>query len=277
MFSFMHHLNKRLYEYKKLYQYRPRLNSRCFHAYCVGTPKSGTASIANLLQKNFRSAHEPRTRQTIEHLSNHLLNKDEGQDFASLSTYLRARDKYLWLELEAAHVLHHCIGMLVDIFPNAKFILTIRDCFSWLNSEINQQYMMRKFPHWTCIQRIRYQYGEWNFVEEDQILSQYDLYPIASYLSYWTRHNKKVLSAVPSSRLLVIRTQEIDNHLPAMAQFLDISHEEIDQANSHSHQRKSKALNVFELVPSSYIEQQAETYCCELMDQFFPDTSVPTS
>ncbi len=44
---------------------RHRLLPRNFHAYCVGTDKSGTKSLAAILQKNYRSAHEPTARGLI--------------------------------------------------------------------------------------------------------------------------------------------------------------------------------------------------------------------
>ena len=42
-----------------------RLLTGHFHAYCVGTEKSGTKSLAAILQKNYRSAHEPTARGLI--------------------------------------------------------------------------------------------------------------------------------------------------------------------------------------------------------------------
>lgn len=256
-----------------LYQYRPRFETRTFHAYCVGTPKSGTKSIANVLIDNFRSAHEPRSPQTIQQLGDWLEGQMSDKQF---TRYLRARDKHLWFEMESAHILHHCLDLLVRTFPQAKFILTIRDCYSWLNSELNQHFKVQDSFPWGRMQKIRYQYGTWDFTQEDQVLSEYGLYPVASYLSYWTRHNCKVLNTVPPARLLVIRTHQIDDRLSEIAQFLGIPRNQMNDENSHSGQRKNKYLNVFDLVRTEYIEEQVEIYCRGLMNRFFPDAEPPS-
>ena len=60
-------------------------------------------------------------------------------DKSTLYNALNERDANYQLDMEASHYLHHLSGALVDLFPMARFILTIRDPLSWIQSEINQK------------------------------------------------------------------------------------------------------------------------------------------
>ena len=44
----------------------PRIRGRRFQAFCVGAMKTGTNSVARLLDAGYRAAHEPRTEELID-------------------------------------------------------------------------------------------------------------------------------------------------------------------------------------------------------------------
>lgn len=119
---------------------RARLKShpprRC-HAYAIGTPKSGTTSLGRVLQKNYRTAHEALPRESVVKTTLYRQSKISNDDFRK---YIKLRDQILNLELEASLFLLDWIDILVEDFPEAKFILPIRDCYSWLGSMINQEF-----------------------------------------------------------------------------------------------------------------------------------------
>lgn len=271
----MHFLTKHIpYALKKkwmplasrLYRWRPRLRSRNFHAYCVGTPKSGTTSVARIFSPNFQAAHEPRTFTTNDYIADWLEGVISDRE---LTNFLQARDRHLWLELEAAHVLHHCVDLLVRAFPSARFILTIRDCFTWLNSEINQHYIVRDTPPWGRLQRLRYASHANAYTDHDEVLRTYGLYPIESYLAYWARHNRQVLDSVPDERLFVLQTSAIDTSLSDLASFVGVSPHQLDASHAHSYSRSDKELDVFKLVDPTYIHAVARKHCRPLMKRFF--------
>ena len=62
-----------------------------------------------------------------------------------LQQLVHRRDKALWLEMEASAFNVHVLDLLVQEFPHARFILTIRDCYSWVDSALNHQ-LGRKLP-----------------------------------------------------------------------------------------------------------------------------------
>ncbi len=51
---------------------------------------------------------------------------------------LRGLDRRMWLELNSSWINYFLLEMLIDEYPQAKFIFTIRDCYSWLDSILNQ-------------------------------------------------------------------------------------------------------------------------------------------
>src|SRR6185369_15164463 len=92
---------------------RPRKRSptRRFHAYCIGTSKSGTHSIAEIFGGYYRVAHEPEYEQLIEMIigaSSYALSQ------AQMAEFVRSRDQQLKLELECSHPLFYLLDTLLD-------------------------------------------------------------------------------------------------------------------------------------------------------------------
>jgi len=171
--------------------------------------------------------------------------------------------------MESAHVLHHCIDELVHQFTSAKFILTIRHPCKWINSEINQNVKIDPNLHWKRVQKKRYVRPPYEFTSYDKELERYNLHPVSKYFQYWARHNTKVLQAIPSDRLLVVRTTDIGNRLSDIADFLDIQDTLLDKTKSHSYKRSSKELNIFELADPEYVKSMALKHCGSLVERFF--------
>ena len=73
----------------------PRYQRR-FHAFCLGTEKSGTHSVAALTARVYRSDHEPDYPWLIPRLTETPFDRP-----AQWEAYLRRRDRLLWLEMES--------------------------------------------------------------------------------------------------------------------------------------------------------------------------------
>ena len=100
-------------------------------AFCVGQAKSGTASIVGLPSANYRAAHEPERAATLDLILRHAYG---GLTDAAIREHLRARDARLDLEYDVAWANQFLICHLLAVFPAAKFIVLIRDCYTWLQS-----------------------------------------------------------------------------------------------------------------------------------------------
>lgn len=191
------------------------LGRRRVHAYCVGTGKSGTHSVARALG-GLRAAHEPGAMRVVDL----LLSMEEGRaSHRAIDQALLKRDRSLWLELESSHLLGLLTPRLTRLFPDALFILTVRHPRAWVASQIRHELTRPAAPHW---HRWRHARFSGPATPEDSPLLEAGCYPLRGYLRYWERHNAGVLTSVPEERLLVVRTETIGESLERMAQFLGI-------------------------------------------------------
>lgn len=228
------------------YLIRSILQKRKFILFCVGAPKTGTKSIANIFKKNYRSKHEPRYDQFAE-----LTNKRWNHNFIkeNLHNYFRRRDRELWLECESSHPIAWFSDILQEELPDSKFILTVRDCCSWLNSILNQHSKFTPNP-----QSEAYKLRQLFFSDESKHefpeLREASLFTIDGYLTYWSDHNDFVLNSVPKERLLVLPTQKISHNMDLVADFVNIEASSLDIKKSHSHQRKNSNDLINEVDPA---------------------------
>ena len=252
--------------------YIPRFRQRRFHAYCIGTNKSGTTSIGQLLTPHYRSAHEPHIGE--------FLNWVVRYDTSSTShidpvTYLKGRDRELDLEMESNHLLVHCLDELYGLFPGAAYIFTIRDCYTWLNSAINQQlHAQADSDLWDPLYEIRYAPGE-EFPDEERKLAEHGLFPVRSYLRYWSWHNQTVLDIIPPDARLTLRTHEISDRLNDIADLLAIPPSTLNRRRSHANRRKKKNTHILDLVDADYLQGQVEQCGASLVKDFFPTVRHP--
>ncbi len=121
---------------------------------------------------------------------------------------LLQRDRELCLEMDSSQLNYFVLRELLELAPEAKFILTIRDCRSWLTSYIDHQQSGPTSPRWVAMRKLRF-HSDAEHPPEEQALRERGLFTVDAYLSYWARHNREVLETVPSSRLLVVRTDQM--------------------------------------------------------------------
>ncbi|MEZ4862280.1 MAG: sulfotransferase [Caldilineaceae bacterium] len=251
-----------------LYQYVPLGTRRRFQVYCIGMPRSGTHSIAAMFAKHYTSLHEPAYHDTIVHLLNYLHGGYSGD---KLKTLLIARDRYLRLEMESSHVLHHLTNSLVSLFPDAQFILTIREPLSWLESEINQNLITQRWPVWKSLEQYRYGRYHHSFQPEEKALAMLDnVYPIRSYLAYWREHYLYVKANVPQERLLILKTSELYHSASTLAAFLGIQPQTIDLAHAHAGVNNLKPFRLYQYVRKDFIQEQVDECCGEIVRELFP-------
>ena len=123
---------------RKIYtRYVKHLFPREFQVYCVGAPKTGSTSLWSMFSYSFRATHEPDVAGTNPLVISWLDNKVGRLE---LEKALRERDRNLGLELESSHLLGYVSDVIADIFADAKFLITIREPYSWLESRLNFHY-----------------------------------------------------------------------------------------------------------------------------------------
>jgi hypothetical protein len=243
--------------YLPFYQH---LRPRRFQAFCVGAAKTGTHSLAAIFERHYRSAHEPSSEQLIGLLQ----QKRQGRMSPStLQNELKRCDRRLWLEMNASQINGHFVAEWVALFPDAKFILTVREPIAWLRSITNHQ-LARPLASdvWQIFRQMRFATDAPHSAEEAPLANQH-LYTLDGYLSYWAWHNQHVLDVVPSERLLVISTAEIDQRLDRIARFLGISADTL--TNAHAYRAKAQ-FDVIDQIDRDYLHAKVDHHCATPYD-----------
>jgi hypothetical protein len=249
---------------------------RRFQAYGIGLPKTGTTSLHKMFSLNYRSRHEPETNLLIPKSIAFAQGKIGKKKFTE---YIKLRNRRLCLEMDSSFLNGFIVDILVAEFKEAKFILTIRDCYSWLDSMFNQHIVSFNFDKKNNnIQSNRekwchfiYEKYQFNHAQEEQILADKRLYPLDSYLSYYKERHNQILQTVPPERLLIIKTSEINQSIPKMAQFLDIPRESLP-VNIHANvRRKADKYNLLAQLDRDFVREKVKFHCEEFMCQYFPE------
>jgi len=251
----------------KHFPVRPLLYGRRFHAYCIGSAKSGTHSLSGIFERRYHAAHEPEFAHVIELIMG--LRQGNKNDSEIRETLLR-RDRRLYLEIESSQLCFFLLDEFLESFPDAKFILTIRDCYSWLDSILNN-HLSRGIPKpWDQIITLRHGSPDFRHSPHARVLEENGFFPLEGYLSYWERHNLTVLKKVPPDRLLVLRTDRIGSELDRVAGFLRIPASSLDDGRAHLFRAPAK-YGFLQQIDRDFLEDTVDRFGRHLMLKYFPE------
>jgi hypothetical protein len=241
---------------------------RRFQAYGLGVSKSGTTSLARVCLPRYRSAHEPEWREVMRFI---LEVADGRRSEGELRRWVVERDARLRLEMDSSHLNSWLVEHLVAAFPKAKFVLLIRDPYSWLTSIVSRHGFRRasKDPLRVEFFRVRFPPIPAD-PEQERALAGLGLPSLSSYLCYWGEHNRRMLAAVPPERLLVVRTHELGQSLPRVAELLGVPNETLSAESSHANRRRKDA-GLLDSVSRQYLASLVEQYGGDLVERFFPE------
>jgi hypothetical protein len=200
---------------------------RRFHAYNVGLPRTGTSSLATLFGR-YRSATEFNEQETVEHIvawQGGALSDEAFRD------YVLRRDGEGQLEMDSASFNHFYLDILIDAFPEAKFVFTIRDCYSWINSFLSlllrwrQRFLHQglEMPEWmTDYGHLLFGEFSWSgFASSEAVKASVpDL--VEPFIRCWSTYNLQVLERLPPERSLIIRTHDLSHRLDELAAFIGV-------------------------------------------------------
>lgn len=243
------------------------LNPRKAQLYCIGAAKSGTHSIQAIFADTLRAVHEAESRDVIEVILQVAAGKMNG---SQLRDYVRQRDRRLWLEIDSSQLNFFLLDELVDLYPDARFILTIRNPYAWIDSFINHQLSRKASLWWTQLRDLRFRPDLHVHPPEEEPLRTRNLYTLDGYFSYWASHNEKVLRTVPEDRLLVVRTAEISECTEDIARFAGVPASKASREKSHAFKAKSR-FDVLEELNPDYLDTKVRKHCGVLMKKYFPE------
>lgn len=234
--------------------------------FCVGQAKSGTASLAGLLA-NYRVAHEPERGKTLE-----MVVKDSHGDISAeaFRQYLIKRSERLNLEYDIAWANQFMIKHLVSNFPDTRFIVLIRNPFTWLQS-IAGHLTSREIPP-----EVR-SFLDWWFrpdlyphTNHDASLKELRLYSVNSFLNAWNWHVTTCLQLIPPKRRLILKTSNLNQSHSELADFLKISVKSLKVDQGHRN-RSTSSIRLESLVSNTYLNERIESICGEHMANLFPE------
>jgi Sulfotransferase domain len=228
--------------------------------YGVGTGKSGTHSLAAVFERHYRSAHEAEAKELMEVLFEVWAGTRPWSD---VSAVLVERDARLDLEVDASLVNGEVVSDLVALHPDARFVLTVRDPWSWLDSMANHSLAHATPDHWTRWRDLRFRSAELTHPPEEAVLAEHGLYTVDGYLGSWARHNRMVLEAVPADRLFVVRTEDLGARLGQLATFAGVPAATLDASRVHEFPAAGQYGVIAQLDPE-YVAERIDHHCGEI-------------
>lgn len=184
---------------------------------------------------------------------------------------LRRRSWRFNLEVDCANFLSPMAGEIAALYDDARFVLLIRDCFSWLDSRIEWLATRRHLhtPMW--LESFAARYGQYQDVPapEEAPLTAAGLLPIASYLRYWAELPENVLRDVPEHRVCVVRTEDLDGSNERLAEFVGVDPETIEVVHVN---RNASRTGLLSKVPRPFVVDRAAELCGPSMQRYWgPD------
>lgn len=167
--------------------------------FCLGLPKTGTQAVCRMFSP-YASAHDAWAEQFIDV----IMSGDEVR----IDKFLLRKHAGLKLSMDASYLNGFVLNRLMVLFPSAKFILTVRDCFGWISHFTEhccncKDGHWRLFWDWQIAKSMKFETGE-------GCLKDLGLYPLEEYIQHWTEYNRCVLDTVPKDRLLVFKFLDIN-------------------------------------------------------------------
>lgn len=237
--------------------------------FCIGMAKTGTQTLAGIWQQGVKAGHEPESNQIIRLIRNkYLHNFTDDTALKLVEEHIIRTD----LQIHSSQLNYFILDELLQLFPEGKFILTIREPAEWLDSLINHQLTRKCNAEWQWLRDFRFRPDLYQHPLDEQILSELGLYTLEGYFRYWNDHNSKVIQKVPSEQLLIVRTDQINDLLPAIARF--VNSRDLTDNMQASHMNVSRGrLNILKRLNEHYLHNKIEQYCGNAFYQFFRNTT----
>jgi hypothetical protein len=184
----------------------------------IGLPRTGTSYLAGMVAPPLRAAHEfDAARHTVVAAEYLLGNIGAGH----LAGYLAARARVGALDADVSSINAHGAGTLVAMFPDARFVLTVRPPMDWVDAFARHNaWRPGVLRHWRHLRFARLRPDLWPCLPADEPLAARGLGSLDGLLNYWAQHVGTVLAEVPEARLLVVPTCQLDRSVERIRRFL---------------------------------------------------------
>lgn len=250
--------------YDKIRRKTGKVLPRRFHCYCIGAAKTATTSISSMFEHNFDAQHEADIKNTNHNIINYLEQKITQEQ---MRDFLKKRDRQLRLEMESTHSLIYVASELSSLFPQSKFIVTVREPMDWIRSRINFHFKKHP-PEWEEYRQYFWMKKTKAYSEQEESLQENDLASLDAYLGQYAEHYALVKKHIPEDRKLMVRMDEISEKTSEIARFLGINPKKIIPEHSNSQPNKAAFIDNLD---QQFVLQKIWYHCQELIEEFFPE------
>lgn len=222
----------------------------------VGAAKTGTHTIGEMFADRVPSAHE----KDAERLIRRLLEYGPGSD--RLRRFLKWRDLWRGLQIDASQVNIYLIEDLRALFPESRFILTVRSPAPWLRSIIDDSLRRETSPNWWTSptwHRFRdYRFGaKAEATGPEAVLGEHGVYTIDGYLAYWAFAITTVTRQVPPAQLMIVRTEDIGARAPEIATFAGVPDPDRLPERTHAFHNADRS-GLLDRIPRAHLKERLE-------------------
>ncbi|HLJ68087.1 MAG TPA: sulfotransferase [Chloroflexota bacterium] len=250
----------------------PRPRHRTFHAYNVSLAKCGTRSMAGIFA-NYRSLHEYLLPSTVRKVARWQRGEMSDSEFRE---FIRWRDAYNSLDIDSSSFNCYYVNVLVEEFPDARFVFVMRDCFSWLDSLLNMVFFGASLrPEYMLEDYMQKLLGPAFGVElaQDENEMQARLPAMVEHaMEYWATHNDFVLRHLPPDRSLVLKLDDLAGSRPALASLVGIPADTLVVGMDRLNPARDK-LHLLDTVSPTVVLDAFHRHCRPLMTTHFPEAT----
>jgi len=247
---------------------RRLLGRRKFHAFNVGAGRTGTLSIHKMFAPCYVSMHEPEAEILVPLIIENEAKPDRGP----FRDYVVRKDRRLRLEMDSSGLNVFLLDEIVAAFPEAKFLFTIRDVFSWAESMYNRTLNHKRNATWESWREFSNRKWPSTYHRGEELLKNLALRSLDSVFAQWRDVNQKVLETVPRERCLLVKTEEISAARERIAAFLGVPADTL--ATPARENQSSKSNTILARLDRNLVNDAAEAYCGAIMKTVYPGRDV---
>jgi hypothetical protein len=170
--------------------------------------------------------------------------------------WLLQRDQKLKLDVEASHPLGYVAPILVETFPTAKFVITVRNVRDWLKSRLDF-HKIKQPREWEHYRNYIWSKGHSSFSPEEEVLKEHGLYSLDAYLKQYIEQYTILFNSLPRDRTLIVNTDELNQSIEPLSHFLNIDKRTIQ--HKHMNQVKNK-LNILDQLDPEFVNNKVDVY-----------------
>lgn len=216
-----------------------------------------------MFRRSFRSAHEYMLLPCLAAVENRAAGRWSQAEFRA---FARQREDAGNLEVDSSGLNFAFLPFFLEMHPNVKIILTIRDCYSWLNSCIGAFYRANGKEHPRHVRNLvnSLHYApdgtmRWTDRRQCKLCLRH-------MLLTWASVNQHVLRTVPSERLLVLNTGDLTRAVQPVARFAEVPEELLDP----HHANGGYGIDYLACFARTEIDGLVNETCAGLMAALYP-------